>query len=77
MGNPNLDTSKFSVNVRKMKQFEKNPNGALNVASYTATVNWIEPFATRKCALHFELQTWKYASPRISLCALHRSRKTR
>jgi hypothetical protein len=62
LGNPNLDTSKFSVNVRKMKQFEKKPNGALNVASYTATVNWIEPFATRKFqTLHFELQTWKYA----------------
>ena len=45
-----------------MKQFEKKPNGALNVASYTATVNWIEPFATRKFqTLHFELQTWKYA----------------
>ena len=62
LGNPNLDTSKFSVNVRKMKQFEKKPNGALNVASYTATVNWIEPFATCKFqTLHFELQTWKYA----------------
>ena len=34
--NPNLDTSKFSVDVRKVKQFEKKPNGALNVASYTA-----------------------------------------
>jgi len=62
LGNPNLDTSKFSVDVRKVKQFEKKPNGALNVASYTATVNWIEPFATRKFqTLHFELQTWKYA----------------
>ena len=62
LGNPNLDTSKFSVNVRKMKQFEKKPHGALNLASYTATVNWIEPFATRKFqTLHFELQTWKYA----------------
>ena len=61
LGNPNLDTSKFSVNVRKVKQFEKKPNGALNVVSYTATVNWIEPFATRKFqTLHFELQTWKY-----------------
>ena len=28
----------------------------------TATVNWIEPFATLKFqTLHFELQTWKYA----------------
>ena len=48
--------------MRKVNQFEKKPSGALNVASYTATVNWIEPFATRKFqTLHFELQTWKYA----------------
>ena len=33
-GKSNLDTSKFSVNVRKVNQFEKKPSGALNVASY-------------------------------------------
>tara|TARA_B100001939_G_scaffold264858_1_gene232106 strand:+ start:302 stop:937 length:636 start_codon:yes stop_codon:yes gene_type:complete len=60
--NPDLDTSKFSVNVRKMKHFEKKPKGSFDVASFTATVNWIEPFATRKFqTLHFELQTWKFA----------------
>ena len=60
--NPGLDTSKFSVNVRKMKHFEKKPKGSFDVASFTATVNWIEPFATRKFqTLHFELQTWKFA----------------
>ena len=60
--NPNLDTSKFSVNVRKMKHFEKKPKGSFDVASFTATVNWIEPFATRKFqTLHFELQTFKFA----------------
>ena len=59
--NPDLDTSKFSVNVRKMKHFEKKPKGSFDVASFTATVNWIEPFATRKFqTLHFELQTWKF-----------------
>ena len=60
--NPNLDTSKFSVNVRKMKHFEKKPKGSFDVASFTATVNWIEPFATRKFqTLHIELQTFKFA----------------
>ncbi|MBC8326392.1 MAG: hypothetical protein H8E27_12285 [Verrucomicrobia subdivision 3 bacterium] len=61
LGNPKLDTSKFSVNVRKMKHFEKKPKGSFDVASFTATVNWIEPFATRKFqTLHFELQTLKF-----------------
>lgn len=62
LGNPNLDTSKFSVNVRQMKHFATKPIGAQGTKSFTATVHWIEPFATRKYqTLHFELQTWKYA----------------
>ena len=79
LGNPNLDTSKFSVNVRKMKQFEKNPNGALNVASYTATVNWIEPLLPnfKRCTLNYRLGNMQDRRTSISLCALHRSHATR
>ena len=62
LGNPKLDTSEFAVTVKPMKHFELKPKEALELKSFTATVKWIEPFATRKMqALHFELQTWKYA----------------
>ena len=62
LGNPKLDTSEFAVTVKPMKHFEIKPKDAHNVKSFSATVKWIEPFATRKMqTLHFELQTWKYA----------------
>ncbi len=61
MGNPKLDTSKFTVKLKLMKKNGATPKGAQDVKSYRAEVNWLEPFATKKMqTLYFELQTWKY-----------------
>ena len=61
MGNPKLDTSKFTVKLEALKLQEASPKGALNAKFYRAEVVWIEPFATKKFqTLHFELQTWQY-----------------
>ena len=62
MGNPKLDTSKFTVKLSPLKENGPVPKGAVGAKSYRADVYWIEPFATKKFqTLHFELQTWKYA----------------
>ena len=78
LDNPKLDTSEFAVTVKPMKHFEIKPKGAHNVKSFSATVKWIEPFATRKMqTLHFELQTWQYAkSPHqyLFVCASPQTR---
>ena len=61
MGNPKLDTSKFTVKLQALKLQEASPKGALNAKFYRAEVYWIEPFATKKFqTLYFELQTWQY-----------------
>ena len=61
MGNPKLDTSKFTVKLESLAENGPTPKGAVNVKSYRAQVDWLEPFATKKMqTLHFELQTWKY-----------------
>jgi len=61
MGNPNLDTSKFAVNVNPLEDKDVSPKSAINVKNYRAKVVWLEPFATKKMqTLYFELQTWQY-----------------
>jgi len=61
MGNPNLDTSKFSVKVDTLEDKEVSPKSAINVRNYRAKIVWLEPFATKKMqTLYFELQTWQY-----------------
>ena len=62
MGNPKLDTSKFTVKLSPLKENGPVPKGAVGAKSYRAEVYWIEPFTTKKFqTLNFELQTWKYA----------------
>ena len=61
MGNPQLDTSKFSVKVDPLEDKGVSPKSAINVRNYRAKVVWLEPFATKKMqTLYFELQTWQY-----------------
>ncbi len=61
MGNPELDTSKFTVKLELKKENGVTPKDSVSVKSYQAQVYWLEPFATKKMqTLHFELQTWKY-----------------
>ncbi|MDG2213070.1 MAG: hypothetical protein P8M70_04515 [Verrucomicrobiota bacterium] len=61
MGNPQLDTSKFSVKVDTLEDKGVSPKSAINVRNYRAKVVWLEPFATKKMqTLYFELQTWQY-----------------
>ena len=61
MGNPKLDTSKFSVKVNTVEDKGVPPKSANNVKNYRAEIVWIEPFATKKMqTLYFELQTWQY-----------------
>ena len=61
MGNPELNTSKFTVKLELLKENGVAPKSSVSVKSYQARVYWLEPFATKKMqTLHFELQTWKY-----------------
>ena len=61
MGNPKLDTSKFTVELEPNKENGVTPKDSVSVKSYQAQVYWLEPFATKKMqTLYFELQTWKY-----------------
>jgi len=61
MGNPKLDTSKFTVKLEPKKENGVTPKDSVSVKSYQAQVYWLEPFATKKMqTLYFELQTWKY-----------------
>ena len=61
MGNPELNTSKFTVKLEPLKENGVAPKNSVSVKSYQARVYWLEPFATKKMqTLHFELQTWKY-----------------
>ena len=62
LGNPKLDTSKFTVKLSPLKENGPVAKGAVGAKSYRAEVYWIEPFTTKKFqTLNFELQTWKYA----------------
>ena len=61
MGNPKLDTSKFTVELEPNNENGVTPKDSVSVKSYQAQVYWLEPFATKKMqTLYFELQTWKY-----------------
>ena len=62
LGNPKLDTSKFTVKLSPLKENGPVPKDVVGAKSYRAEVYWIEPFTTKKFqTLHFELQRWKYA----------------
>lgn len=59
---PDVDPSKFTLELQRLKSDPKHPlqEKKMNApASYTGTLDWVEPFATKKPQkLFLELQTW-------------------
>ncbi|MCX7423860.1 MAG: hypothetical protein NT013_30570 [Planctomycetia bacterium] len=59
---PDVDPSKFTFELQRLKSDAKhqpNEKETDTPASYTGTLNWVEPFATKKPQkLNLELRTW-------------------
>ncbi|MCP4174977.1 MAG: hypothetical protein GY758_29865 [Fuerstiella sp.] len=59
---PDVDPSKFTLKLQQSKPAaatSAEKNTATGTARYDGTLNWVEPFATRKAQkLHVEIQTW-------------------
>jgi hypothetical protein len=57
---PDVDPSKFTLELQLVKSDAVlDPKAADKPAEYTGTLDWVEPFATKKSQkLHLELQTW-------------------
>jgi hypothetical protein len=64
---PDLDPSKFTLELKPVKAEADKPGNAKNgdakderaPKSYMGTLNWIEPFATKKAQkLNLEIRTW-------------------
>lgn len=56
VGRGEIKTDDFSISMKKVEETETE----VNVANYTATLKWIEPFATSKSqTLNVELRVWK------------------
>jgi hypothetical protein len=59
MRQPELDVSGFKLVMTKDKKAGKGPATATNVVQYSAKLDWIEPFATKKSQqLNFEIQSY-------------------
>ncbi|MFT5524034.1 MAG: hypothetical protein ACI9G1_005687 [Pirellulaceae bacterium] len=57
--NPDLDVSGFKIDMTKDKTAGKGPANATNIVQYSAKLDWIEPFATKKSQqLNFEIQSY-------------------
>ena len=66
--NRSVDTSTFSFSLTKTNTLEDTPAKANNVTAYTASLTWIEPFATEKSqTLHFEIHCWEHLSQPVVL----------
>lgn len=67
----NVDTEPFTITIQKSEKAENQPPKAEKVTAYTATLDWIEPFATQEeQSLHFELHTWIHnGHPVVLSCA--------
>jgi hypothetical protein len=59
---PDLDPSKFTLELQLVKsdtELDSDPKTAKKPAVYTGTLDWVEPFATKKSQkLNLEIQTW-------------------
>jgi len=55
-----VDTESFTISLEKTDLANAGaPDAAPKARAWTATLDWVEPFATRKKqTLHFELHTW-------------------
>jgi hypothetical protein len=63
-----VDTSGFTVTLAKAEKADPVPAGAADVAAFTATLEWLEPFATQKDqTLHLEVHTWKHGDQLVVL----------
>jgi hypothetical protein len=59
---PDVDPSQFTLDLQRVKS-EAKPSSDENAANtptlYTGTLNWVEPFATKKPQkLNLEIRTW-------------------
>ena len=59
---PDVDPSKFTLELRQLKSAaatSTDENAATNSVRYDGSLDWVEPFATKKAQkLHLEIQTW-------------------
>lgn len=59
---PDVDPSKFTLELKRVKLDAKTTDGEPSAAKftrYTGTLDWVEPFATRKPQkLNLEIQVW-------------------
>ena len=54
-----IDPKKFTLELNPVKDDKKTGAKASELSEYTAELNWVEPFATRKPQkLRLEIQTW-------------------
>jgi hypothetical protein len=55
---PDVDPSEFTLELQLVKS-DTEPASDPKTAEYTGTLNWVEPFATKKSQkLNLEVQTW-------------------
>lgn len=56
-----VDTSGFAVSIEQDEKATGAPTATPDALSWTATLDWIEPFATRqKQRLYLEVHTWEH-----------------
>lgn len=56
---PDVDPSKFTLELKRDKSQAKDGKSPATMTRYTGTLVWVEPFATQKPqALNLEIQTW-------------------
>jgi hypothetical protein len=75
MRNPQLDTSAFKLHLVEDKAPAQPPAQASEVKQFSGTLDWIEPFTTKKAQqLHLELQLWSHhEQPALFLCVSPRA----
>ncbi|MCG8603028.1 MAG: hypothetical protein MI807_22980 [Verrucomicrobiales bacterium] len=64
-----VETDDFTVEIEKADGTKKDaPEAALEANAWTATLDWVEPFATKKRqTLHLEIHTWKHGDQPVVL----------
>ncbi|MEM1442384.1 MAG: hypothetical protein AAGF67_08580 [Verrucomicrobiota bacterium] len=63
-----VDTSGFAVSIKQDEKATGAPTAVSSARLWTATLDWIEPFATReKQRLHLEVHTWEHAGQPVVL----------
>src|SRR4029077_8693380 len=56
---PDVDPSKFKLELKRVKSEAKDTQSPAPPTRYTGTLDWVEPFATKKPQkLNLEIQTW-------------------